>query len=160
MDLNLLRSVAEIAFRQAGLKTSENDDSHQRLGELQRNAERIQVARNCLSYTIAAIVDQCDSSPNADAVDFGVDIPSFVSTGQGRLNLLQDIERYLLRVGQTLRQYTFSDPHASAYLSDRSVEATDLRPFQRHMDKTTRELLELTMRICGKQGNPTARSTI
>ncbi|KAG6962858.1 hypothetical protein JG687_00006896 [Phytophthora cactorum] len=113
-------------------------------------AERIQVARNCLSYTIAAIVDQSADSPDSDGIDSGIDIPTFVSTGQGRLNLLQDIERCILRVGQPRRQFTHNDDDNSAYSSDRSTKAADIRHVQRHIDKTTRELLELAMRISGK----------
>ncbi|ETK84602.1 hypothetical protein F441_10628 [Phytophthora nicotianae CJ01A1] len=147
VDLNLLRSVAEVAFRAA---SSESDNVQPRIHKLERYAERIQVALNCLSHRIAAIVEQSGSSSVSDATESEVHIPGFVSTGQGRLNLLQDVERYVLRVGQTLRHCHYNDPDTSSYSSDRSTKASDLRPLQRHIDKTTRELLELARRICGK----------
>ncbi|KAG1684246.1 hypothetical protein DVH05_011495 [Phytophthora capsici] len=149
VDLNLLRSVAEVAFRQSTLQPTDKGNAH----ELERFAQRIQVATNCLSFTVAKIVD------NLSDPDGRVDIPSFVSTGPGRLTIMQDIERYLLLVGQTLRQLQYNNP--SPPTSPESSKA-ELRPLQRHIDKTTGELLGLAKRICGKNkvGPKSKRSTI
>ncbi|KAG7375986.1 hypothetical protein PHYPSEUDO_014703 [Phytophthora pseudosyringae] len=151
VDVNLLRAVAAIAFRKAALPSPDRErgesQSTHALHELERFAERIQVARNCLSYTVAAIVDQGDNSSGSDTFMSEIDIPSFVSTGQGRLMLMQDIERYVLLVGQALRPFTYSDRANSAGRSSNSV---NVRPLQRHIDKTTAELLELSLRVCGR----------
>lgn len=110
VDLNLLRSLAEIAFRQAALEYSnQRSEEVQQERELKRFAHRILVARNCLSYTIARIVGWNGDSSNPDAIDTGIDTVSFVSTGQCRLMLMQDIERYVLRLSKTIRQFTFGD---------------------------------------------------
>ncbi|KAL3666273.1 hypothetical protein V7S43_008524 [Phytophthora oleae] len=143
VDLNLLRSVAEIAFRQSALQSSDKGNGH----ELERFAQRIQVARNCLSYSVAGIVDGADKLPDPDV---GVDIPSFVSTGPGRMAIMQDIERYLLLVGQTLRQLQYSDRNNSSPPTSPGNIKAQLRPLQRHMDKTAGELLDLAKRICAK----------
>ncbi|KAK1933971.1 hypothetical protein P3T76_011731 [Phytophthora citrophthora] len=141
IDLNLLRSVAEIAYRQSALQSSDKGNAH----ELERFAQRIQVAMNCLSFTVAEIVDNAD---NLSDPDEGVDIPSFVCTGRGRLTIMQDIERYLLLVGQTLRQLQYSERNNSSPSTSPGRSKVELRPLQRHIDKTAGELLGLAKRIC------------
>jgi hypothetical protein len=140
VDLNLLRSVAQVAYRVSKLVR----DNEQNFSELERFAERIQVARNCFSSAIAGIVELDTSLFGSSANESGIELPSFISSGQGRLPLVQDIERYVLLACQVLRPLTYSA------CGTRSGDVTDLRPLQQHIDTTSKELVDLAMKICGK----------
>ncbi|EGZ29322.1 hypothetical protein PHYSODRAFT_353629, partial [Phytophthora sojae] len=112
VDLHLLRAVAEIAGcleSTEGLNSGEavGIDLTQALRELETAAGRVQAAQRRLSSLVAATIAQAESLSGVEGANslHGINSPWFVSTGQGSLVLMSDIERYLLMMSEAVRRY-------------------------------------------------------
>ncbi|KAE9007036.1 hypothetical protein PR003_g17244 [Phytophthora rubi] len=164
VDLHLLRAVAEIASCLETTEASSADgqlnssegaerDSTQALRELETAASRVQVAQRRLSSMVAATIAQAESLSGARGAKavHGINTPRFVSTGEGSLVLMSDIERYLLLMGEAVRRYrrakaSISQSGSSA-ASGQAGEVVDLWPLQLHIEGLMAELKELSASI-------------
>ncbi|CAH0474875.1 unnamed protein product [Peronospora belbahrii] len=171
IDVHLLRSTADVDRLQRARKMltdgkrkstrpSDEDDSGPHVvdaaeirHEIEALMNSIRVSQGDLSSMIEMIISNGEQRTLPDRIDVvgRIGISRFVSTGQGSLILIRDIERYMLLFVAAVRRYQRSREAVCAserasgpcVRSIRAVKREELRALQLGIEDSKKELYEL-----------------
>ncbi|KAG6604629.1 Calcium-activated potassium channel subunit alpha-1 [Phytophthora cinnamomi] len=191
VDVHLLRSVAAVDRRQRAMETAVDgqkksgrptegvgphvQDAAEVFQELEGLMYSIRASQDDLSTMLEAVIVEAERSTIPDRIDpvGRIGIPGFVSTGLGNLELMRDIERYLLlfvaavrRYQRTRRAVSANEPSTSP--STKAVKRADLRALQLRIEESKTELQELAEIVsvevkeqtCQEPGEPAPQEAV